>query len=439
MMLPIVTYPSIVRTHSAQFEGLFSVPQRVHFQRYLTGLLVSDNVTITGINSLFVDHKDQSTLNRFLTAAPWSVSDLNEARIRLMRQKLLPSQPGHGFLVIDDTLAHKFGKLMPGVGQFFDHSQGRYTLAQDVLTTFLVVEDKHFPIDLSLYYQFQAEKELADLQAQALTAFAQGDVTALHHYVVALLDYKMRRDRFRTKLVMAAELVDKAVERHLPFDVVLFDAWFLDKTLIGRIESRGKAWIGECKSNRIIFVANERLNVSALRQRLPSAAYHPVPVGDTIYWAFTKVVGMSTLGKVRLTISFDNPALTGDPRYLVTRQLHWNATSVLNAYDKRRQTEPFYRDEKHHLGFEECQLRDEQGTIRHWYLTFLAYSLCQLEMALSRVAKGAKASLNTVGDCCRQANDELVRALVYWIIHRVEQGDSADVVLQGLLGHLSTR
>ncbi len=249
-----------------------------------------------------------------------------------------------------------------------------------------------------------------------------------------MLDYKRRRDRFRTKLVMAAELVDKAVERLLPFDLVLFDAWFLDKTLIAHIEGKGKAWIGECKCDRIIFVANERLSVSAFRQRLPGTAYHSVAVGDTTYWAFTKVVRMSTLGKVRVTISFDNPALTGDPRYLVTRQVHWNAASILNAYDKRRQTEPFYRDEKHHLGFEECQLRDEQGTMRHWYLTFLAYSLCQLEIARSRLGKGVKASLNTVGDCCRQANDELVRALVYWILHRVEQGQSAEAVLQGLLG-----
>lgn len=435
MMFPIVAFPAIVNMHSAQFGGLLSVPQRVHFQRYLTGLLVSDNVTVTGINSLFVDRKDQSTLNRFLTAAPWSETELNETRIQVMRQKLLPAQPRQGCLVIDDTLAHKFGKLMAGVGEFFDHSQGRQTLAQDVLTTFLVMDAGHFPVDLALYYQFRAKKELASLHAQA-AALAQGDLPALRSYLVALLDYKRRRDRFRTKLVMAAELVDKAVDRHLPFSLVLFDAWFLDKTLIARIESKGKAWIGECKSDRIIFVANERLSVSAFCQRVPGTSYHPVPVGETTYWAFSKVVRMSTLGKVRLTFSFDNPALAGDPRYLVTRQLHWNPSSILNGYDKRRQTEPFYRDEKHHLGFEECQLRDEQGTIRHWYLTFLAYSLCQLEIALSRQGKGAKASLETVGDCCRQANAELVRALVSWIVQQGEQGESAATILQRLLGTL---
>jgi hypothetical protein len=419
MMLPLVTCPSIVQVHSAPFEGLFSVPQRAHFRRYLTGLLVSDNVTITGINSLFVDHKDQSSLNRFLTAAPWPASEFNDVRIAMLRRELLPVQPRQGFLVIDDTLAHKYGQLMPGVGEFYDHSQGRRTLAQDVLTTFLVTGDKHFPVDLSLYYQFRAPEERANLQAQAQTAFTQGDLAAVRGYLVALLDYKMRRDRFRTKLVMAAELVDKAVARQLPFETVLFDAWFLDKTLIGHIENKGKAWIGECRSNRIVFVGGDRLHVADLRQRLPATAYQPVAVGDTTYWAFTKVVHMSTLGKVRLTISMDNPALTGDPRYLVTRQLHWNAGTILNGYDKRRQTEPFYRDEKHHLGFEECQLRDEPGTIRHWYLSFLAYSLCQLEIALSRQGKGAKANLQTVGDCCRQANAELVRALVSYIANRL--------------------
>ena len=94
MQLPIVAYPSVVGSNSVYFRQLLSVPQRVHFQRYLTGLMVSDNVTVTGINSLFVERKDQSTLNRFLTEAPWSEKELNEARIRLMRQKLLPSPSG---------------------------------------------------------------------------------------------------------------------------------------------------------------------------------------------------------------------------------------------------------------------------------------------------------------------------------------------------------
>ncbi len=437
MQLPIVAYPSVVGSNSVYFRQLLSVPQRVHFQRYLTGLMVSDNVTVTGISSLFVERKDQSTLNRFLTEAPWSEKELNEARIRLMRQKLLPSQSGHSYLVIDDTLAHKTGKHMAGVGKFFDHSKRCYTLAQDVLTTFLVQSNKHFPLDLSLYYQFKAKEELARIQAQSLSVWQQGDLSALQQHLVDLLDYKRRRDRFRTKLVMAAELVDKAINRQLPFDTVLFDAWFLDKTLIAHIEKHDKAWIGGCKSDRIIFVARERLSVANFCRRLPKKAYHTVSVGEEVYWAFTKVVQMSTLGQVRLLISFDNPDLKGDPRYLVTRQLHWNATRILNDYDKRRQTEPFYRDEKHHLGFEDCQLRDEQGTMRHWYLDFLAYSLCQLEIALSRVGKGAKASPKTVGDCCRQANDELVEALVYWIIHRAEQGESAQVILQRLFTPLT--
>jgi len=436
LYMPVVAYPSMVRANSAPFETIFSVPQRVHFQRYLTGLLVSDNVTVTGINSLFVEHKDQSALNRFLTEAPWSETELNEARIRLLRQKLLPAQPTRGYLIIDDTLAHKTGKHMPGVGKFFDHSKHCYTLAQDVLTTFLVLGDAHFPVDLSLYYQFRAKKELTRLQTQALAALREANLTALRQYLVDLLDYKVRQDRFRTKLVMAAELFDRAMARQLPFEVVIFDAWFLDKTLIRHIEQHGKAWIGGCKSDRIIFVARERLSVAAFCRRLPKEAYHAIPVGEEVYWAFTKVVSMSKLGQVRLLISFDNPDLKGEPRYLVTRQLHWNATSILHGYDKRRQTEPFYRDEKHHLGFEECQLRDERGTMRHWCLDFLAYSLCQLEMALFRVGKGAKAGPKTVGDCCRQANAELVEALVYWVAHRLEEGETAEVILTRLFAHL---
>ena len=70
-MLPLVEIPDIVQHYAPFFTSVFS-PQAFHqFQRYLSGLIVSENKTVDGINRLFVlDTRNQSSLNRLLTESP---------------------------------------------------------------------------------------------------------------------------------------------------------------------------------------------------------------------------------------------------------------------------------------------------------------------------------------------------------------------------------
>ena len=66
-MLPIVEFPEIVEHYAPYFEGVFSAGVFVEFKRYISGLLVSENKTIAGMNQLFVKEKrSQSSLNRLL-------------------------------------------------------------------------------------------------------------------------------------------------------------------------------------------------------------------------------------------------------------------------------------------------------------------------------------------------------------------------------------
>ena len=84
-MPAIVEFPKVVRDAVRDFGDLFSCqPQRRHFAEYLTGLMISQNKTITGINSEFVETTDQSCLNRFVTAADWGVEELNQRRLDLL-------------------------------------------------------------------------------------------------------------------------------------------------------------------------------------------------------------------------------------------------------------------------------------------------------------------------------------------------------------------
>ena len=54
-MLPLVDFPELVQHYAPFFEDVFSEAAFVEFQRYISGLIVSENKTVEGINRLFVN------------------------------------------------------------------------------------------------------------------------------------------------------------------------------------------------------------------------------------------------------------------------------------------------------------------------------------------------------------------------------------------------
>jgi hypothetical protein len=89
-MFPIVELPEIARHYTPWFESVFSDEALIQFQRYLSGLIASENKTVDGINRIMVhESRNQCSLNRLLNAAPYSMIALNQQRL-----VLLASLPG---------------------------------------------------------------------------------------------------------------------------------------------------------------------------------------------------------------------------------------------------------------------------------------------------------------------------------------------------------
>ena len=64
---------------------MFSPAALQPFQRSISGLIVSENTTIEGLNRLFVlDVRHQSRLHRLLTESPFSLDAVNDARLALL-------------------------------------------------------------------------------------------------------------------------------------------------------------------------------------------------------------------------------------------------------------------------------------------------------------------------------------------------------------------
>jgi hypothetical protein len=439
MRMPIVQFPSIVLDNLAHFASVFGrAEQRKHFCEYVTGLIAGDQATVQAINALFLNRNDQSALNRFVTKAEWDEHALNRRRVEyeLTRLYRRPVSASAGRLVIDDTLAHHTKCSIEGLAYLRDHTIGRNVWAHDVVTSYYVNRQDQFPVDFLLYHQYNRKYEQA-VREQGVEELAREPTLAQYRrYLTLLLSQHYRQRQYRPKTALAAQLVQQAVDWHLPFSVVLFDSWFLRLPLVEAVEAAQKDWVGACPANRCVLFKNRWTQLQAFITTIPAAAYRPYPIGDRLYWTFSKAMLMRPLNRRRIRIVAtyeDQVNLEKRPNFYATNRLRWEPKRILTTYLDRWPTETFNEDVKGHLGFEDSQLRRIRAIRRHWYLSFVAYSLLGDQGPPGRSRWNVRGRFHSTGQRCQAVVDELLGALVHWIVQKGEAGFSPDHIVKQLL------
>jgi hypothetical protein len=133
-MPAIIEFPTIVQEAVEQFGTVFvNEPERRHFAEYLTGLLVAEKKTVSGINAEFAQTTDQSCLNRWLTEVQGDVQELNRQRLAWLQRDASTRYAPSGIIPIDNTLVDHAGKLIEDVGYLWDHAEQRHKIAHDYL------------------------------------------------------------------------------------------------------------------------------------------------------------------------------------------------------------------------------------------------------------------------------------------------------------------
>jgi hypothetical protein len=311
-----------------------------------------------------------------------------------------------------------------------------------------------FPLGLRLYRRYEELTQWAACVAKHFPDLKiPTDVKArnrLHKQVDPVLlqdpEFRVRHEQFRTKIVLAIELVEEAIRCKVPFGVVVFDAWYLAEDVVRVLARRRKDWISLLKKNRGLETASFQLRdangwtmklpgphiaVEDLVPLIPATAYRSVTVREHTYWCFTLVVRIPSLGKVRIVVSFEQESLTGRSVVLVTNRLDWSVTKIISLYLQRWPTETFYQDGKGHLGFNEYRMRSAEAIGKHWCLVFVAYSLLHLT-CLPTVPDRTKSLIQTIGDACRQQGRALLQQLLVFVHDQLSQGTTADHVFARL-------
>jgi SRSO17 transposase len=457
MQLPIIAPAPLVTAHASAFRDLFENRcQFDHFQNYLTGLMVLDNKSLTNISRCVLDSADKTNLARFFSEAPWFQNEVNDRRLQYLLQqtKAVRLSKEHSALVLDDTLCEHVGSLFEYVDRHYDHGDGTYPLAHNPVTSHYVSGPVRFPVDLRLYRRYDEMTRWEEFVHQHFPDLpipkAQKERTRLHKEVDPFLlqdpAFAALHQQFRTKIDLARELLEAAIQHKLPFKVVLFDSWYLAEDLVTVLQRRKKDWISILKKNRNLetnsFVLKDasgkripldgpHISVEDLVPLIPTTAYRAVTVADKTYWTFTLTVRLPALGKVRLVISFENAELTGTYAVLVTNRIDWAAHTIIVTYLQRWPIETFYQDGKEHLGLDAYRMRDAEAIQKHWCLVLVAYSLLHLDCLPPSLTK-SRLPLKTIGEACRQQTQALIEALILHTHERLQQGQKVKEVFTQL-------
>ncbi|MBA2681707.1 MAG: transposase [Ktedonobacteraceae bacterium] len=470
MQLPIVTPAPVVVAHAGVFRSLFDNKRQFrHFENYLTGLMVLSNKSMANICRCTAQSADKTNLSRFLSEAPWLQEQINDRRVEYLLEQTQPYrfEVKKSCLILDDTLCEHVGSLFEYIDRHYHHAEDRYPLAHNLVTSHYVSGAVRFPVDMRLYRRYEeithweefVKKRFPERFTEGLAKNAlptrKKERQQLHKeldtYLLQDSEFRALHEQFQTKITLSIELLNKAIERKLPFQVVLMDAWYLSEELVALLHEHHLDWVSLLKKNRNLEVASftlkdadgeitplcgPHIQVQELVPLIPASAYQKITVEGRDYFCFSLNVCVPKLAKVRLVISFDNPELSGTCAVLLSNRTDWSAKKIIETYLQRWPIETFYQDSKGHLGLDEYRMRTAEAIQKHWCLVFVAYSLLHLDCLPASPAEDKKGAMKTtstlsrpiktIGEACRQQGQALIEALILFAHQRLQQGDPAN-------------
>jgi hypothetical protein len=387
-MPTIVDFPTIVQEALTSFGDVFDTEAaRRHFAEYLTGLMVAERKTVSGINREFVVTTDQSCLNRWLTEVSWDVQTLNDRRLEWLQRDPKTRYSPRGVIAIDNTLVDHEGKLIEDVGWFWDHADERYVIAHDYLiSNYVCPSGAHYPIEWKRFKKREA--------------CAAGE--------------------FKDHTQLCIALIDDAVARGIPGDFT-FDCYFTSAKVLNHIQSQQRAYVGDLKLNRHVVYDGREQSLQAVARQIPWAAKKPVRMGQRRYWYFSKQMRIPDVDHpVRVVLFWKTRGDQEASKALVSNRLGWEVIRMVLVYRYRwTGTETFHRDGKQLLGLGDCQVRTGEGQTRHVYLVSVAYSLLMRSLHQTHLYDWARRTLTTIGEACRAVKAETLERIVDWIVDKL--------------------
>jgi hypothetical protein len=444
-MLPVVEVPKTVQQQMCPYRDLFRRSEGFEYvSRYVTGLLVSPNKTLQGryANQVWEENRPgYRAMHEAVFEAGWNADELLPRHRRLIASE--HQNRGREVISLDWTLVHhERGPHIYGVTKSYDYVERR--MAQFQTTVTAVVANRHLidGVDVRIQEPDVSKEEEEYLKATVQASYeqmgqARTRLLELLHHVEHKLAYKKR-----TEIVveMVAQLEE---EGNFPRADYAFDNGVLTLDLTRLIESKGKHWVSEIESSRLILWKEEwqRVNEVAteLRQQHPES-FRRVVVRcrngeQKEFWAFTKTVRLKKYARKRLAMVHERADLSDTPRFLLTDAVHWESGRMIETWSFRWAAEVFHEFSKQGCGLEAAQVRNEEAVNRHLRLSCLAQSILQRTPTIASTSEQfafAKGTI-TFGQRCRAITREVFSALLSVAQRLFASGYSCAQVTEALM------
>src|SRR5215218_8597656 len=382
--LPVRPAPGPLEDYAARFDDLFGArAHREGFRRYLEGLLLpaQRNKTLTALANTEpvagAQRKEAQSLQWFLSESGWDPREINERRLELSFEELTIAPSENGVLVIDEHGDRIWGKRTAHVGRQWLANIGKTDSGVVSVTSLWADEGVYWPMDFEPY-------------------------TPAHHF-----EYAKNDPRLRTKLKIASELVELAVQRSIPFRAVVADSFYGEDEGVKRsLSELGEGYVLALQPSHSWWHRVGEIGSPWEAALKAGQAWederHP---GDWVkvmrrfkdgheqqWWALEVDVGPYGSQRDRRSV-----VATTDPKelpdkatwYLATNLPHpdskrasdgeleaANLAEIIRLYGLRMWVEQSYKQVKHVLGWSDYQVRSDLGIRRHWQLVCVAFSFC---------------------------------------------------------------
>ncbi len=193
---------------------------------------------------------------------------------------------------------------------------------------------------------------------------------------------------YRTKLLLARDLVAEALADGLECQYVTFDSWYTARPVTGYLDAQGIGWYGAIAANHTVVLQGQSQRVDALERRLH--VWRARRIGKVVASA---EVYSPRIGQVRLTrVRINQPKRPY--LYLVTNQRACTPSQAWTCKIRRWPIEPMFRDEKQLLDLAGCQSPRVEAQETHIALVLVAWVVLQrLRQAPSQTTGEVRAEL----------------------------------------------
>lgn len=358
----------------------------------------------TFIYALFCDYKrlslsaiaDNTALNYqklqyFFSESRWNIRELNDIRLKLIQNQKTTKAYHKGVLAIDDTGCPKpYAEKTEGAQYQYCPPLGENENCNIAVASCFVSSTKRFPVDFKSYVPMDINEP----------------------------------QKFKSKLDLAKDLINEAVQKGIPFSSIVLDSWYASSDLIEFVSSKNLTLVSEVKINRSILFTHPRTKqwlylradevIPLLKEFYPhKLKYIHIPQQNAkdkkviTYSLDTKLKDCKT--KVKVIFVFDKWSEHDDKNahVLITTGLSMSLKTAISIYLLRWGIEESFRELKDTFCFDQYQVRHQEQIQRHWIMSFLAWTITYWIKQNGCLSKILEKPPQTIGEC-KQAIASLI-------------------------------